>query len=44
MKVLSVTDLSGVEERNLGLAIERGGCGIMAACQKFKFVHLAAAC
>ena len=43
-KVLNVANFNGIDERNLRLAVGRGGCGIMAACQTSKFVDLAAPC
>ena len=43
VKILNVGHLTDIEEKNIRLAIDRGGCGIMACEQKVCFVHLAAA-
>ena len=44
LKILNVAHLSDTENQCLRLAIEFGGCGIIAASRKKSFSHLAAAC
>ena len=43
-KILNVAHLPDTEDQCLRLAIEFGGCGIIAASRKKSFSHLAAAC